>query len=178
MIPLLTLESNTGGNLAISNAKFWLQDCEENHPECKSLGSWFPKRVLDVGTQGNPRLRLYLHEHSRNNPPYATLSHCWGKTRTLRLLKSNLLEMIRGISPAELPRTFQDAVTCARHLGFQYLWVDSLCIIQDSHEDWLEQSSEMSNVYSYSSCNIVCTHNHLPRISHKLWLLLCSSSSS
>lgn len=58
---------------------------------------------------------------------YPTLSHCWGNPGLMstRLTASNLEEYKRGIPFDYLPRTFQDAVTATRSLGFQYLWIDS-----------------------------------------------------
>ncbi|PVH93058.1 heterokaryon incompatibility, partial [Periconia macrospinosa] len=46
-----------------------------------------------------------------------------------------------------LPRTFQDAIGLARKLGILFLWIDSLCIVQDDKRDWEEQSADMANIY-------------------------------
>jgi hypothetical protein len=53
-----------------------------------------------------------------------------------------------------LPRTFQDAIIATRKLKSQYLWVDSLCILQDSPSDWQQESARMGKVYSHSFCMI------------------------
>ncbi|OMP88650.1 hypothetical protein BK809_0005371, partial [Diplodia seriata] len=86
---------------------------------------------------------------------YVTLSHCWGATRMdgpLRLLQTNYATMRAGI--ANLPRTFLEAVQVARHLQVRYLWIDSLCIIQDSPHDWQTEVSRMGQIYGASHCNI------------------------
>ncbi|KAJ5802154.1 uncharacterized protein N7503_004604 [Penicillium pulvis] len=62
----------------------------------------------------------------------------------------------------DLPQTFQDAIQLTRRLGIRYLWIDSLCIIQDSHEDWLDQSAVMGGVYQYSYLNIAATKSTDP----------------
>lgn len=63
---------------------------------------------------------------------------------------------MRNRIPVEaLPRTFNDAIQLARRLGVSYLWIDSLCIIQDSMEDWRRESQLMDKVYRYSACNIM-----------------------
>jgi hypothetical protein len=49
-----------------------------------------------------------------------------------------------------LPQTFQDALLFTHRLGMDYLWVDCLCIIQDSTEDWMFEASQMAAVYSQS----------------------------
>ncbi|KAF4938928.1 Serine/threonine-protein kinase ULK3 [Colletotrichum fructicola] len=54
----------------------------------------------------------------------------------------------QGINMAELPRTFQDAVNITRSLGVDYLWIDSLCIVQDDPDDWIKESRLMERVYS------------------------------
>lgn len=54
-----------------------------------------------------------------------------------------------------LPRTFKDAIQISRSLGVSYLWIDSLCIIQNSPEDWRRESRLMDKVYRYSACNIM-----------------------
>lgn len=74
-----------------------------------------------------------------------------------RLLKTTLLSMEKALLFDELPKTFQDAIILTRHLGIQYLWIDSLCIIQDSHEDWATESEQMEFVYKSAVCNIAAT---------------------
>ncbi|RYP18202.1 hypothetical protein DL765_004059 [Monosporascus sp. GIB2] len=53
-----------------------------------------------------------------------------------------------------LPKTFQDAVIVTRYLGFRYLWIDAICILQDSAQDWLEEAPTMATVYRNSACTI------------------------
>ncbi|RFU28921.1 hypothetical protein B7463_g7420, partial [Scytalidium lignicola] len=56
-----------------------------------------------------------------------------------------------------LPKTFQEAIYVTRSFGIRCLWIDSLCIIQDSSEDWQRESVTMSDVYSGSLLNIAAT---------------------
>jgi hypothetical protein len=85
-----------------------------------------------------------------------TLSHRWGTALFTTLLKSNLDSFCDGISVAGLPKIFQEAIFASRQLGVQYLWIDSLCIIQDKDDlaDWKHEASLMSKVYSHSHCNL------------------------
>jgi hypothetical protein len=85
------------------------------------------------------------------------LSHCWGKLRddekfcaSLR----NLQELKTAINFDRLPKTFQDAVIVTKGLGLRYLWIDSLCIIQDDHEDWEREAARMEQVFSLAYCVI------------------------
>jgi hypothetical protein len=61
---------------------------------------------------------------------------------------------LQGISYYRLPANFQDAITITRRLGIQYLWIDSLCIIQDSVQDWLEESKKMGGIYEDAAFTI------------------------
>ena len=76
----------------------------------------------------------------------------------LRLLTSNLSSFMCEIPFEELSKTFQHAVTIARHMDVAYLWIDSLCIIQDSPYDWLTESVTMASVYSNACFNISAAH--------------------
>ncbi|PMD31521.1 HET-domain-containing protein, partial [Hyaloscypha variabilis F] len=87
--------------------------------------------------------------------PYLTLSHCWGKVSLTKLLKANLEEFL--IKVPALPKTFVEAVSVARRLGARYLWIDSLCIVQDDLEDWRNESSLMYEVYKNALCTIAAT---------------------
>lgn len=53
----------------------------------------------------------------------------------------------QAVSPSSLPLTLQHAIHVTRQLGFRYLRVDALCIIQDSMLDWEEQATQMHNIY-------------------------------
>lgn len=55
----------------------------------------------------------------------------------------------------ELSQTHLDSIKITRGLGYRYIWIDSICIIQDSPEDWRNQSTQMAAIYGDSTCNIV-----------------------
>lgn len=74
------------------------------------------------------------------------------------LTQHNIGSWIREIPRNEIMKTFKDAIEVTRALGIQHLWIDSLCIIQDSESDWLYESALMSNVYKFSYCNIAAAH--------------------
>ena len=56
-----------------------------------------------------------------------------------------------------LPKVFQDAIHIAGWFGISYLWIDSLCILQDSHHDWIRESCKMKNIYKNSSLTVAAT---------------------
>lgn len=89
---------------------------------------------------------------------WVSLSHRWGRDEFLTTTTKNLKKHLQSIAWHELPRRFQDAIILTRKLGFRYLWIDSLCIIQDSKEDWIAESSKMGTVYKHSTLNLAAGH--------------------
>ncbi|KAF7881489.1 hypothetical protein EAF00_011858 [Botryotinia globosa] len=138
--------SNTRQSIPL--IKEWLSVCQRLHPECKSQRPDFvPTRLIDLQA-GRPKICLgSLIEE--NDLQYATLSHCWGvpekKYPTLR--KSTLLNCFSRIKIDELPKTFHDATKVCKELKIRYIWIDSLCMVQDDKEDWTRESFTMANVY-------------------------------
>jgi len=111
----------------------WLKECVEHHTTCqKPAKSVLPTRVIDVGTvEELPRLWL----PARATGHYATLSHCWGNIASLTTTTANLHQRTTRIGFKDMPSTFRDAVIVTRKLGLRYLWIDSLCILQNWEDD-------------------------------------------
>ncbi|EUC38751.1 hypothetical protein COCCADRAFT_45793, partial [Bipolaris zeicola 26-R-13] len=137
---------------SIPIAKEWLRACSLKHEKCQNRASqYIPTRL--VGTAMG-RCRVYQQDELDAGVEYATLSHCWGGTQYLTLSKSNLQQLETQIPSEDLSRTVQDAITIARDLGFEYIWVDTLCIVQDDIMDWEREAAMMTIVYGNSSLNI------------------------
>ncbi|CZR68904.1 uncharacterized protein PAC_18805 [Phialocephala subalpina] len=132
----------------------WIKNCVEGHADCKqSNRTTLPSRLLDVGTADGTQ-KLKLVETRGNEGTYFTLSHCWGKTQPLKTTKATLDERMEGIAWGSLPRTFQDAITITRRLRMRYIWIDSLCIIQDDAIDWETEAANMGAIYEKSLLTI------------------------
>ncbi|KAF2187679.1 HET-domain-containing protein, partial [Zopfia rhizophila CBS 207.26] len=132
-----------------------LVDCELSHWNCRldKVEQWLPSRLVYVGGIGGcPR----IVESSTLQPPidYTTLSHCWGTGPTVKLTKSLIDDFRQAIPEETMPRTYADAITITREIGVEHIWIDSLCIIQDSTDDWHKECQEMANVYKNGYCNI------------------------
>jgi hypothetical protein len=143
-------------------ARDWIRDCATNHPGCNDsdLVPWRPTRLLhiDKPCPGSVTLDCRPQDSSETRfESYVTLSHCWGGGDPLKLTSSTQRSLLEGISVAQLPLTFQDAISVTRHLGLKFIWIDSLCIFQDSQEDWAREASLMGKVYSQAFCNIGAT---------------------
>jgi hypothetical protein len=77
---------------------------------------------------------------------YAALSHCWGGSLKKGFTTSNIDTFSRRIQLSSLPPTFRGAVSMARSLGLQFLWIDAMCIIQDARADWAIESEDMDRI--------------------------------
>lgn len=134
----------------------WISNCMINHPGCNSRGGgYLPLRVIDVGRPGDQRPFLYV---SQKQPDfYTALSHCWGTIPLLHTTKSNLSDHRSRIEWTALSETFQNAISTTQALGIRYLWIDSLCILQDDVTDWEEQSAQMASVYSNAHVVLAAT---------------------
>ncbi|KAF1352801.1 HET-domain-containing protein, partial [Lizonia empirigonia] len=88
---------------------------------------------------------------------YATLSHCWGSTMPFKLSCGNFVSCLTDVPLTRLSKVFQDAIKFAWRMDILYIWIDSLCIIQDSSDDWVAESSQMASVYRGGVLNIAAT---------------------
>jgi len=132
----------------------WLAHCDDRHPLCSSCPSShttiLPTRVLDIGQSPDSVVKLF--ESGGGLGRYVALSHRWGLTPPLMTTVDNHHRHLNAIE--DLPLTFADAVAVTRALGLRYLWVDSLCIIQDNERDWQRESALMAKVYSNAALTI------------------------
>jgi hypothetical protein len=78
---------------------------------------------------------------------YVALSHLWGSSQHFTATTANLTLLTAGFSSDRLPQTFRDAIFTTRQLGYEYIWIDSLCIVQDDTKDWLRESEKIADVY-------------------------------
>ena len=136
------LEPHPASESSFALAFTWIEECKDGHIKCQQHQTLLPKRVIDVW-EDTP----VLIDGQGRDAPYILLSHCWGGEQTITTTQSTLLERQQGIPISTLPKTFQDAVTITRTLGIQYLWIDSLCIIQDLEEDRVSESGNMKDYY-------------------------------
>jgi Heterokaryon incompatibility protein (HET) len=148
--PWLDISTTSPANLIL--ARIWLRNCLKNHKPCNSgpESGPLPRRVIDVTNPQAPFLRLGNGQHSR----YVTLSYKWGDSRKYTTSCKNFLQHLREISFRMLPWTFRDAVQVTNGLGFRYLWIDALCIIQDLKDDLQEEIGSMDKIYRNSTLTL------------------------
>ncbi|KAH6672104.1 heterokaryon incompatibility protein-domain-containing protein [Halenospora varia] len=130
-----------------------VDECINIHSRCRAPQTTFlPTRILDVGSIVDSTVLLLISGDLKAR--YAALSYCWGGRQEVVAKEDSLEAMTRGIAISVLPKTIQDAVTVTRRLGLRYLWVDALCIKQDSKEDWASESSKMADIYGNATITI------------------------
>jgi Heterokaryon incompatibility protein (HET) len=145
-----------------------MDDCLANHEDCKVTLSGniineyrepqLPKRVLAINPDTTPaQIRLLATDGLRGN--YAALSHCWGppEKRPLRTTHANLKDHLNDIAFEKLPKSFQDAIIVTGAVGLRFLWIDSLCIVQDDRKDWLEEAAVMGSIYEKARLTIAAS---------------------
>lgn len=137
-------------------ARDWLRHCRTGHDECRNrpeVEDFVPTRLLEVSAEPNGTLTSIKLRVTSTNPDefsnveYLALSHCWGTVETTKLKTSTFASFETSIPLPSLPRNFVDAAIITAKLGFKYLWIDSLCIIQDSDLDTTREIPTMGGVY-------------------------------
>jgi hypothetical protein len=111
--------------------------------------------VLDIGGPDTDLIRLC--EPQGEKGLYVCLSHCWGDTGILRTTSKTIDSHRRGIKLKDLSKTFQDAVRFARRVGANFIWIDSLCIVQDDAQDWATEAARMATIYENAFLTIAAT---------------------
>lgn len=159
----------------------WIQDCDTTH---RCLGSpnepFLPTRLLDVGKRGSTRTRLICNTSmlDAEKDKYLALSHRWGsppepgepdplRETFVYTFEKNIDTIACGIDDFHLPKKYRDAISVARRLDVQYLWIDSLCIIQedksdpfdkDKGQDFKKEAERMERVFrsAYAALAACC----------------------
>lgn len=164
----------------IDLAKSWISECKSTHRECQrnwsdlsETGRKLPTRLVDVGSKDS-KIRVlrttelpthlwqrHCLEEGQNmdDIEYVALSHLWGSSGFTKLTDATYLRMREGFFLEELPQTWQDAIHITRLLGYRYIWIDALCIIQkadsqDLWSDWEYEAGLMTEIYGNCSVNL------------------------
>lgn len=136
----------------------WMGICEVEHETClKHYGSVqdLPTRLLKIEERGGGEMGMRLVDKSDVEGKYACLSYCWGSIPQRSMTTTANQNKYRHSVPwEELPSTISDAIKLCHKLGFEYIWVDSLCIVQDDQQDWLREASNMARIYSRSALTL------------------------
>lgn len=126
----------------------------QGHQACpKTTIASLPSRVVDVGTQDDSEEpRVYISKGQKSS--YAALSYYWGGPQSMVLTMSTVDSLMQGIDMSKLPQTIKDAIKSVRMLGLRYLWIDTLCIMQDSPQDMDLEIIKMDQYYENAHVTI------------------------
>ncbi|KAI0600906.1 HET-domain-containing protein [Biscogniauxia sp. FL1348] len=137
----------------------WLNDCQHSH-QCAVSSTFRPTRLIYVGDALRPRLiESAAHLDDKLDTPeerngYVALSYVWGTMQKYVLTRDTLPAKLEGLDTQKLPQAVAEAMDVTRKLGFRYIWIDALCIIQDSPEDKLTELPMMAKIYQCSAMTI------------------------
>ncbi|KUJ21454.1 HET-domain-containing protein [Mollisia scopiformis] len=112
----------------------WMKRCKVEHKSCpRQIEQPLPTRVIDV-EPSNGKVRLFVS--NGRSGQWAALSHCWGEVQPVKTIKTNFdIHCQKGLDLASLTPTFRNAIILTRRLGIPYIWINSLCIIQNNSAD-------------------------------------------
>ncbi|KAI8667661.1 HET domain-containing protein [Fusarium keratoplasticum] len=176
-------ECDVDSNASWDFARRCLHTCRANHVRCRErltdtlvkklqqagggIGSErinladIPSRLLDVQAGAGRHIKLIKFDTLSDieqamfcSSGFAALSYCWGGQQSFTLTRSQSQHLYGGFSPSELPKTIQDAIRVTREIGLRYLWVDALCIQQDSDQDKAAEISRMERYYGSATVTI------------------------
>ncbi|RFN54374.1 het domain-containing protein [Fusarium flagelliforme] len=134
----------------------WKKECLANHEACarNRTKARLPSRVIEIEPTCKEITEVSVIEtiHLEDKHEYVCLSYCWGVAKQKSMTTTAVFP--RQLTLTELPATIADAIRLCHALGYRYLWVDSLCIIQGDIKDWETESAQMCNIYGGASLTI------------------------
>ncbi|KAK4450307.1 heterokaryon incompatibility protein-domain-containing protein [Podospora aff. communis PSN243] len=167
----------------LSRIKAWMTTCTTTHGLCNTSQTEppLPRRLLDTrathldnapldeGSKSDnfdllslkelPGVRIVDSNSLPLDTQYLTLSHRWGNPPSILLKNTTSFLLDRDISAhllhAEEATVFRHAIHVTRALGFRYLWIDALCIMQDGGPEKMADIMQMHEIYSNSMLNIM-----------------------
>lgn len=153
----------------ISHAKLWLEECSQNHEACRhhsdgpATSRSLPTRLIDLLPGGQAGLSVRIVNGAdlddRERPDYAAVSYVWADEE-LKLTTARLEAMQAEIARETLPQAINEAIAKAHDIGLRYMWVDSLCVLQDSQHDKERECHATAEVYRNAAVTIVTAKRH------------------
>ncbi|KAH9223101.1 heterokaryon incompatibility protein-domain-containing protein [Leptodontidium sp. 2 PMI_412] len=163
-------EKESSAQSVARKIELWKNKCDKRHGKCfkpKNKRGQYPTRLLEIGD----KIKLCKSVNVDESEPYVTLSYTWGDPDTvIQTTYDSLHDHEDGIPWSDLPETLQDVIEVTQSLGINYIWIDSLCIIQKDSKlvpvtDFSLESPFMGEIYSNSILTIaasVGSDTHVP----------------
>jgi Heterokaryon incompatibility protein (HET) len=133
----------------------WLGECDSTHINCRRdtlFPNILPARLIAIGSTSEAKVKIVQTPH---RPQYVALSYCWGADQPNSLIGDNLKQYEESIDITSLPKTVQDAIAVTRRLGVEFLWIDSMCILQNSETDKFVEIGKMAGIYNNAYLTII-----------------------
>lgn len=159
------IEKGNGSDETFKKVSSWLNEClheqrrgKRTHANCpRPSENYMPTRLIEISSSEN-QCRLRLRELKGSVAElYAALSYCWGPDQPFRLNHTWLDEWKVDIPWSKLPQTIKDGVAVCQGLGIRFLWVDSICIMQDDANDKAAEIAQMPKIYRNSTLTIAAS---------------------
>ncbi|KAF2731579.1 hypothetical protein EJ04DRAFT_514522 [Polyplosphaeria fusca] len=149
-----------------ARARAWLENCSHDHEVCQRQSmdaKTLPTRLLEIQSDGTSVCVVDTQElpGTADDVDYVAISHMWNdKDLTL---SSDLLQSVGRQLPTEkLSTAVKDAIVATNRIGHRYLWVDSLCVQQDSEQEKQQECAAMASVFRNAALTInVNEQNHV-----------------
>lgn len=148
----------------VSHAKRWLEECSHEHEACRhnipksQANKTLPTRLIDISPDGIAGMSVRIVNTAdlddRTSPDYAAISYLWSDDE-LKLSSVGLESMQTELARQSLPIGIEEAIAKAQDIGFRYVWVDSLCVLQDSQEDKERECRATADTYRNAALTIV-----------------------
>ncbi|KAH6686351.1 heterokaryon incompatibility protein-domain-containing protein [Plectosphaerella plurivora] len=147
---------STSSPAIVEHAIRMLKECHDSHEQCRRPSDTaLPNRLLEI--DGEENVRLVKGETLPPHTPYIALSYCWGRqpsSTVMQLTLATLASFNAGFLIELLPKTVREAIHFTRRIGIRHIWVDLLCIVQDSPEDKAGEIDAMASIYEGSHLTI------------------------
>lgn len=151
-------DRSTRSPVAVLLSRYWLANCAKKHITCRDVvPTYSPTRLVEILDEG----MIQIVELMSSAQTYAALSHRWSRDEASKTTSLNFAERLFPFRADQLSPVLRDSLIAVQSLGYRFLWIDVLCIIQDSEQDWLHEAAEMRHVYSNAAITIAaeCTGN-------------------
>ncbi|CAM1506180.1 Fc.00g058210.m01.CDS01 [Cosmosporella sp. VM-42] len=147
--------------ISLPQISSWLKECRSNHKKCWEMMSAMrnstvrPQRLLFIDSSGPlPQIRLQDTQGLAEEPQYVALSYCWGGDQPIKTTKDVLAKFTVSIDFGTLPRTLQDSIRICKRLGYSYVWIDALCIVQNDDQEKVVEIAKMPYIYGHAAFTI------------------------
>ena len=155
---------------SVPHARRWLEECSHEHDACRpnpqdvAIQKPLPTRLIDILPDGQAGVSVRIINSAdlddRTSPDFAAVSYMWTDDE-LKLSTERLESMQVDILREALPSGISKAIAKAQDIGFRYIWVDSLCVIQDSEKDKERECRATADVYRNATLTIVLDHTNV-----------------